>query len=220
MSKESSKLNPVVQEAKDLFGLLQTICLENGRYADARKLLIQIQRLARKLADSMDDDYAEALQWQGYALLNISRLARTGQMKARFTVAGYDSLCQAVDLKLQFKRDLNFVFSAYNVGIDLVVEMQQPERARHYLLISRAALRRLPDRSGLSAFSLMVSTALARCEKALGNNEKAARILRASLGRHQPRLSRWDELRTYAQSCELLAQIMLDALSTKRAEAS
>jgi tetratricopeptide (TPR) repeat protein len=218
MSEESSKHNPVVQEAKDLFGQLQTICLENGRYADARKLLIQIQRLAQSLADSADNDYAEALQWQGYALLNINRLARTRQMKARFTGAGYDSLCQAVDLKLQFKRDLSLVFSAYNVGIDLVVEMQQPERARRYLLISRAALKCLPAHTALRGFSLMVSTALARCEKGLGNNEKAARILRAGLVRYQPRLSRWNELRTYAQSCELLAQIMLEALAEKRAQ--
>lgn len=218
MSDVSSN-NPVVLEAKELFGQLQAICDEKGRYAECRKLLTRIQRLTQTLAASAGEDYAEALQWQGYALLNIGRAARTKQLKARYLEAGYDSLCQAVDLKLQFKTALDLVFSAYNVGIDLVSVMHQPERARRYLLISRAAFKSLPVDTRLGDFRLMLSTSLARCEKALGNNEKAARILRASLSRYQPRLSRWDELRTYAQSCELLAQIMLEAMDAKRAKA-
>ena len=215
MTNLDSKDHPVVQEVNQLFRQLRHLPQERGRYSEARKMLTQLQTLVQTLVASGGNDYVEALQTEGYASLEIGRRAPTKPLKARYQEAGYEALCKAVDVRLSVGKDFRLALSAYNVGVDLNSVMHQPERARYYLLLSRSILKLAEANPTLPTIRFMISTNLAKCEVALGNNKKAARILRASIARYRPRFDHWNDLRAYASALELLGQILLEEVMMK-----
>jgi hypothetical protein len=211
-SRKTNMNNSTVEEIKALFGQVQELAANKGSIIEARKLTGKIERMVKQLQTSTADIdlLADALSWHCYAVLALSRLCRGKRTKEKLLAQGYEIEAHAVDLRLKGKHDRGVSFAAYNLGIDLIMVQKQATPALHYLVASRACLKHVPKAEVPRDFRLTLNWGIATCEKELGNPEKAARILRATLGGKRPNLSQWGDLRAFAHCEELLAQIILD----------
>jgi hypothetical protein len=211
--------NPTVAQIKALFGQVQQLAGNKGSIKEARALTSKIARLVKQVAlsDANTQDRADAVNWLEYAMLALSRLSRRKDVQTKLRTEAYAIGAQAIALRLLGKRDRGVAFAAYNLGIDLVITEHRPAEAIGYLRTSRTILKHVPKEQIPRDFRLNLNRGIAQCEYDLGNRDKAARILRGTMGKNRPKLSNWGELRGFAHCQELLAQILLDNLAAKRA---
>lgn len=224
---DASPQSQAVSQIKELFGQCQVGQHETDHdMTAARKIERKVAKLVAQVASLApnSDEHAEALAYHEYTLLSLSRTSKRKDVSKALRTAAYERGAASVAIKLQAeKQDLGNVFSAYNLAIDLIMTEKRSQEGLDWMLKSKAVLSKIAGKKKLpknilhfKLYSLDLGVAQAYYD--LGQHAEAQRILKRALSQ-APALNTadWSTLRGIAKCSELLAQIHLDELTSKRA---
>ena len=190
----------------------------------ASKIALQIDKLEQQIAVLAPNSYvhAQALSYQGYTLLSLSRKSKRPEVKLALSIKGYGKRAASVRMKLDcLEPSLDTVFSAYNLAINLIVEEKRSGEGMHWMNASQQLLEKIAGKKKLTKNLLFfklysIDYGMAQARYDIGQPMEARTILRRALSL-APALNKtdWATLSGIAKCSELLSLILMEEMQRR-----
>ena len=195
----------------------------------AQKFELEIAGLAAQVAAAEPNTlaHADALEYHYYMQRWLAKMGPSKAERKHLHDRAYETGAAYVSILLQMEKhtDLHAVFSAGNLGGDLIREAKRYQDGLHFMLESSALLVRVFNKKKMPKDILYYKWFwqdyfIALAKYRLGDKKTARQIVTRNL-RQAPRLDKasWHDLKGIAKAAELFAEMQLDELRAKEAAA-